>query len=387
MRLSTQSAQQIVSEISTIIKQHVNLMDSEGYIIASTNPLRIGNFHEGAKKVVDEQLEEFYVTPETETSTTRTGLNLPIIIDSETIGVVGITGDYEQVYNYGQIVKKVTEILVRESYLKDRERFDKKIESRFLEDWILGSGSDQGQAFIERGIQLNIDITRPRRVMVIQLENFQQIASTGEGQKIIEKIERAVRKYICEEPGNVYLRLTTKQICLVLPRSDNQMRVLAEKLAEGIQSKYAIGLFVGIDNKSSGSTDVKGAYAKANKALYACHTPSQRIMLYDQINMEIFMNEIPKLMKEEYLLKIFAGCTIEEMRQWINILEAYFATEGSINLAAEKLFMHKNTFQYKLKRLLEITGYDVRLPSNGPIFYIAISFFRDVRNEMLVLDN
>lgn len=385
MRISTRSAQQIVSEISTIVKQHINMMDSQGYIIASTNPLRIGNFHEGAKKVVDEHLEEFYVTYETQTSTTRAGLNLPIVIDGETIGVVGITGIYEQVYNYGQIVKKMTEILVRESYAVEQKRLDRKIENRYLEDWILGNGMGQGQAFIERGIALHVDITRPRRAMVLRIEGFQRLANTGEGQELIEKIERSVQSFICEDKGNIYLRLTTRQICLVTPRSDDKMRALAEKLTQSIQNSYGVELLVGIDSISSGTTDARSAYAKANKASHACHTPAQRIMLYDQINMEIFMDDIPKQMKEEYLRKIFTGCSFEEIHQWIYILETYFAAEGSITLSAQMLFMHKNTMQYKLKKLQELTGYDVRLPSNGSVFYMAILFFRDVQKELLIL--
>jgi len=387
MHISTQSAQQIVTEISTIVKQHVNMMDAQGFIIASTDSSRVGNYHEGARKIIDEHLAEFYVTPETETPTTRAGLNLPIIIGGETIGVVGITGEYEQVFNYGQIVKKMTEILVRESYAREQERFDKKIESRFLEDWILGSGRELGHPFIERGIALHIDITRPRRAMVLRLEGFQQFASTGEGQKVIEKIEQAVRKFICEEQGNVYLRLTTKQICLVVPRNDIQMRTLAEKLCQHIHSLFDVNLFVGIDNGTDGTTDVRGAYIKANKASHACSAPTNCIVLYDQINMEIFMEEIPKVIKEEYLRKIFAGCSFEKILSWIGILEVYFEAEGSISLAAEKLFMHKNTLQYKLKKLEECTGYDVRLPSNSAFFYIAILFFRDIQKELLILGN
>ncbi len=389
MRISPQSAQQIVSEISSIVKQHVNMMDSAGYIIASTNPQRIGNFHEGAKKVVDEQLKEFYVTHETETPTTRAGLNLPIVIDGETIGVIGITGEYEQVFNYGQIVKKMTEILVRESYARERERYDKKIESRYLEDWILGKGIEQGQAFVERGIALHIDITRPRRAMVLRIDKFQQLATTSEGQQTIEKIERAVENFITEESGNVYLRLTTKQICLVTPRSNEQMRNLAENLINFINKDFEIDLLIGIDNCITGSTDVRTAYNKANKASHACNSTAYTncIMLYDQINVQIFMDDIPKLQKEEYLLKIFPGCTFEEMRQWISILEAYFFAEGSINLAAKKLFMHKNTLQYKLNKLEEFTGYDVRKPSNGPVFFMAVLFFRDVQKELRVLGN
>jgi len=54
MFFSAKNAQQIAVEISSIVKQHVNMMDENGYIIASTNPNRIGDFHAGAKKIIDE---------------------------------------------------------------------------------------------------------------------------------------------------------------------------------------------------------------------------------------------------------------------------------------------------------------------------------------------
>ncbi len=387
MHISVKSAQQIVNEISTIVKQHVNMMDDQGYIIASTDASRVGNFHAGAKKIIEENLKEYYVTSQAETLSTRAGLNLPIMINGETIGVVGITGEYDQVFNYGQIVKKMTEILVRESYTREQERFDKKIESRFLEEWILGTSEEFGNALIERGVLLHIDITRPRRVMVVRIDKFNELSSTGEGQKLIEKIENAVRRFICEEQGNLYLRLTTKQISLVTPRGDKQMLVLAQNLTEYVRGLFNMELLIGIDNVADGTIDVKSAYVKANKAAKACHTPTHRIMLYEQINMEIFMEEIPKVLKEEYLRKIFAGCSFEKIRSWIGILEAYFSAEGSICLAAEKLFMHKNTLQYKLKKLEECTGYDVRLPSNSAVFYIAILFFHDVEHDMLIFNN
>lgn len=160
--------------------------------------------------------------------------------------------------------------------------------------------------------------------------------------------------------------------------------ITAEKLCQHIHSLFDVVLFVGIDNGASGTTDARGAYIKANKASHACLAPIHCIVLYDEINMEIFIEEIPKALKEEYLCKIFAGCSFEKICNWIGILEAYFTAEGSITLTAEKLSMHKNTLQYKLKKLEECTGYDVRLPSNSAVFYIVILFFRDVQKELLV---
>ena len=48
MKISQNSAQQIVEEIGKLVKQNINLMDETGHIIASNDPARIGNFHTGA---------------------------------------------------------------------------------------------------------------------------------------------------------------------------------------------------------------------------------------------------------------------------------------------------------------------------------------------------
>lgn len=41
--------------------------------------------------------------------------------------------------------------------------------------------------------------------------------------------------------------------------------------------------------------------------------------------------------------------------------------------------MHKNTLQYKLKRIYERTGYDPRSLRYSALFLIAIDFYREIR--------
>ena len=47
-------------------------------------------------------------------------------------------------------------------------------------------------------------------------------------------------------------------------------------------------------------------------------------------------------------------------------------------MAAERLFIHKNTLQYRLKRLADVTGLDVRKPSHAPSLYLAMLFYLDL---------
>jgi len=57
----------------------------------------------------------------------------------------------------------------------------------------------------------------------------------------------------------------------------------------------------------------------------------------------------------------------------------FYREEGSITLTAQKLFIHKNTLQYKLKKLKEKTGYDPRSIRYSSLYYNAMYFYRDVQ--------
>lgn len=77
------------------------------------------------------------------------------------------------------------------------------------------------------------------------------------------------------------------------------------------------------------------------------------IRFYNEINLEIFTDEISDLSKKEYVQKLFPGYRHEELAEVIGVLEVLYETEGSITAASEALHMHKNTLQYKLKRIYE----------------------------------
>lgn len=70
---------------------------------------------------MDEGLKELTVPDDDTYQGTRSGINLTLEIEGQVVGVVGITGNEEEVSRYGQVVKKMTEILLLESYLKEEK--------------------------------------------------------------------------------------------------------------------------------------------------------------------------------------------------------------------------------------------------------------------------
>jgi len=381
MEFVVEQAQDIVEQIGAIVRQNINMMDAHGYIIASTDASRIGNFHEGAKKIIDEQLAELYITPEMETGQMRRGINLPLEYESRIIGVIGITGAYDQVIGYGQVVKKMTEILIREREREDEKRLDLRVTSRFLEEWVLGNGILRPELLSERGATLGIDIHLPRRVMVLSLDRVGDYIDTLEGQELIERIENAVLEILQQQPKALVLRNAARQILLLRERSDSRLLELAQELFAMVDHDFHLQLRIGIDGVSD---NIHEAYVQADKAWRTASVLKRNIMIYSHLDLEMFLNEISSGTKFDYLEKIFRAYAPEERAQVMEMLEAYFAAEGSLQGTAQRLYLHKNTLQYKLRRLARLTGYDVRQPRHAAVFYMALLFYQEGRIESVL---
>ncbi|MEG1931559.1 MAG: sugar diacid recognition domain-containing protein [Pygmaiobacter sp.] len=379
VNLSKQNAMRIVTEISGIINQHVNMMDEQGMIIASTDPQRMGTFHGGSLRVIAENLEELIVWEDSQYEGAKKGINLPIRFDGEIVGVVGVTGEYDEVVKYGQILKKMTEILLRENDAADQKKIDDRIRARFLDDWLFEDSVYYSQQMIERGARLGIDITIPRRVLVAEITDLKNFSDSPEGQRMIDNVNKTVRRMMEQSLNHVFTKTVSQMICLIPDCENRRMRTIAEEIETGVQHKFGVSVMIGIDSRCQ---VLHNAYLKARKALRACaFSQSGLIFSYDDISLEIFMDEISSASKEEFLNRMFRGFSDEERTSWIHLLQAYFNANGSIGKAAEQLFIHKNTLQYKLRKLSEQTGYDPRKLSDAALYYLAVQFNGEKQEE------
>lgn len=103
-------ARSLVDDVARDIDHGVNIMDREGRIVASSDPSRVGEVHDGA---VEALRSGRAVEVEVDSTSTRAGVNQPIVWDGQRIGVVGITGPLEQVRPLARVVRSCVLLLVR----------------------------------------------------------------------------------------------------------------------------------------------------------------------------------------------------------------------------------------------------------------------------------
>ena len=362
----------IVTEISSIINQNVNMMDESGIIIASTDADRVDTFHEGAFEIISKGMDELFIYDDHTYFGSRKGINLPIMLEGKVTGVISITGEYDDVVKFGQIAKRITEILLLENHLEEQKEIDLQIVDRFLNDWIFADSETYPKELIERGLKLGIDITLPRRAIAAEIAQFYKYQDLSEGQKKIDNVNKSVRKMSGLYKNSIFLNTTSRMIVLI-PDCDNVFaRQFAENLSKTVLHEQEVKLHIGIDKRGLMSNK---AVAKAYKALNACKSASKDIVFYENISMEIFADEISPQSKKEFIDKIFDGADCPEIGEMTELLKIYFDTNASLQKTSEKLFIHKNTLQYKLNKIADLTGYDPRNLSDAVLFYIALFFW------------
>ena len=371
MHIGKQLAMQIVTELSGIIDQKVNLMDETGTIIASTDESRLGTVHGAAQKVIA-QRHELIVTAADELAGSRPGLNLPIEIDGQIIGVVGITGEYAAIEKHGRVIKKMTEILLMDDFLKEQRRLAKNVRARFAQEWIFDGAEAAGPAFEGRGLAAGVDVTLPRRVAVFSPVDR---PDTAEGQQKLERIEHSLRRTVQNLKESLLVNSGLKFVCLLPELPGNGVYALAQRMREEAQDACGVALAAGLDDRAACGADVHAAYLRAEKAMRSSLSrEGHPLVCYRDIDLEIFIHEVPAPLKREFVEKIFFGCPQDERGQDMLMLKTLFACNGSIGQTSEKLFLHKNTLQYKLNRLTKHTGINPRTLEGAALYYIAIAF-------------
>lgn len=372
MVISDRIIHQIVVQISGLIKQNIIFIGPDGIIRDSTDASRIGTVHGGALKIIREGLTDLIIESSDEYEGAVNGINLPIVFMDEIVGIIGITGSSSVVASYGQIVKRMTEIMLQESFLREQETIVQKSHDRFLDEWVFDSFDlKDPQEFSRRAEALQIDTAALRRVAIINIQMEDRIPADEE----MTEISRWVKRFFRNDPvkGEVF-RTTTRMICLFGSYETVLLRRTLLELSRYLQSQYGCSICIGLSSDTD-FTHIKEAYDRADFALMLARQRGLGFLVYDELDPGQFFANTPKSKMQEYLDSLFGAELLPELDDIIAFIKVYIDCNGSIKAVSEALSMHKNTVQYKLRRLAEQTSYDPRRLKDLNAYILAIQFY------------
>jgi carbohydrate diacid regulator len=370
MILTSELAQQIVDNIMPIVRQNVNIMDHAGTIIASGQKHRLHTFHKGARDVIDsgavlaifpEDLDRY--------PGALPGLNWPIVLAGQTIGVVGVTGHPDAVRNTAELVKMITELILERELLMEEFRSQSHLHEQFAL-LLLSEHAAASYSQIEaRAKLLKFDLTLPRLIAVLDVSPILESAFSQYGPydlvsaRTRESLLQLVAAAGAIAAEDMVAFLENRLVVFKhFPRGALPARIgewgasFAGLLAgEGCDAPLAIGL----GSLVGSPLRLHDSYQEALFALANCQSGAGPASIYDFDLLTSYLLRHPRgpaTCAAARALQDKLGEKIDARYDMRNTIKHLLANNLNLSLTAKALFIHRNTLVFRLKKLEQLTG-------------------------------
>lgn len=354
MKLDKSLAFQVVNTIKDTCGQDINFIDKQGIIFASTNSDRIGTFHAvGHKAAQTEQTIEVF--SDDDFPGTQKGINMPLYYHGSFLAVIGITGEPDLVRQYVHLADRITHLLIRERELNrlSRSLDDKK---HFVIDALIRNEITDPDYLNSCLLDLQVNSKTKKRLLIIQSAADNSISSSSLEQKIIGFFSTiGITLYTFYYP-NEYIAVVESSGKAAL------YQTLAD-FSAGCEAPLSIAV-----GKKCQLFQLSLSYHSALTALKYSQSAENGITFFDDMTLEILLSSISEQEKEAYLQKTIFSLSDEERI----FLQAYFEEDMSLLGTSQKLFLHKNTVQYKLNHIYQKCGLNPRVFKDAVLLYLAL---------------
>ena len=357
-------AQNIAENTSEIIGRSVLVTDERGIIIGCSDKNRLGTFHEPSIEVIRENKP--LVTGGEEAKGMKgvyPGYTLPIQLFDNVAGSGSLTGLPEEVERFGLLVKKQAEAMLRaqsfleSSYMRERALRD------LVENVAAYDGSRSMAELISLQCrELGLTLSKCRCAVVAEMKRWENDSSENAYRLMLSEIRSLFshpRNIICPQRNRLITVLVTPERELPEEESadniEDTVRELVLNLScKGVEADVALGF---------PASDLNGLAISLRSARdslrLAGRLKRSGVISSRSLASEALLDLLPLGKREEFISRTLgvleSRSDYEDMRDtFLGWCESPFAS-GEV---AERLSMHRNSLQYRLKKIRTLTGKD-----------------------------
>ena len=356
-------AQKIIRDVQDTLPYNINIMNTEGYIIASTSAERVGTFHQIAYNIMTSQSETIETYNSRAFVGTRQGINMALKHGGQKIGVLGITGSPDEVRPFVRMLKLTVETII--DFEMDQQNYVLKYSQRqHLESGFLyGAVSDTNLHKWADEISLDTECTRVP--VIIRTSDVLEFPRKMQLMKLLETVpEHSGRDFITQWPRKEFV--VFKDVSSLLPGQaieshraylEAYLRPFADKLREsGLSVHVTTGTF------SNVLSEYHDAYNRAHWLLDMLPQEDDK-----QLHISFFYDYVSDWMRtfipREELRQIYGylermEVPQKQIDQMLKIHKALESCNYNMSQASERLFIDKNTLSNWMENIRTLFGID-----------------------------
>ncbi|WP_040206744.1 sugar diacid recognition domain-containing protein [Neobacillus jeddahensis] len=354
-------AQEIVDRTMRIINRNINVMNEKGIIIGSGDRNRIHTIHEGAVKVIENHSGSEIGEAEARLlHGVKAGINLPINFRDHVVGVIGITGEPDEIRNYGELVKMAAEMILQQAVLIDEMQWDERLKEEMTSQLMHGI-ENLDSLYFERAERLGINLNLPRAAMILTVED----QSTGY-KWVRDKLDK----------DDLYV-MQPDHIVLLKKINSKKAQTLEQlgKWAEGLEKSQKEPFKMAIGSFHSDLDGISKSYQEAVTTLKVGRklAPKKNIYFYEDYKLPVFLARADQLGVDEEIGPYFQQLKEQDKKgELLETLFVYVEENGDTQKVVERLFIHRNTLRYRLERITDLTKKDPRKVKDLLELYLSI---------------
>ncbi|MGW4910118.1 CdaR family transcriptional regulator [Streptomyces sp. NPDC004270] len=390
--LSPSLAQEIAGDTSAVIGFNVLITDAEGMVIGSGDSSRVGTFHEASVQVIRTQEAATHNASQAQQLRgVRPGMTLPLIAGGQAVGTVGITGTPTQVRRFGLLVKRQTEILLRESVMLRSRLLAERAGEKLLAD-IAAYDPEvvEGDFLVFRAAELGFDL-RLRRVAVAFEVTVPTATAHGQaghrqaahrqGAPTLALVRSELLRTVSEvfaDPQDIIAATAPGWIGVLhrLPAGSSTESLVADcrRVTDVIAAQDGLAARAGIGEPAASVGGLHDSYQDACDALRL----GTRVAGGSAVHLitDLRVHQVLTAMSQSARNRLVDLTTADLRTQpdWPALRDTITAwCENGFNLvrASEALHVHRNTVVYRMNKIEQITGRPLREHRTTMALYLA----------------
>ncbi|CAM3911985.1 CdaR family transcriptional regulator [Alkalicoccus chagannorensis] len=352
MELTPSLAQRIVGEVQQVLQEEMIVVNTEAEIIAAVKRERIGDWHGGAALVLEEP-KQLTITPAMvpELAHVKPGIIMPLMADGRCIGVVGLTGEPDNIRPFADIVRRMTELIIQEAALIEQQEYSRRGLTAFFYEWLYLSLSLE--EIERRASLLQVPIHPPFTCILVQC------SSEAEAEPIAlqRQMESTLQRHL--------------QLRCSVPWGMHQLLVLADSSQADVLERMEEPLLTA-SRAQAGAADVHAVQdfpAAFQQAVSALQTGKSGLIRYETLVLEQLLAEVSRESAADFIRKVTGGFRGDAAL--IDTLHTLLDHDFQLKTTAEALHIHINTLHYRMQKIKERSGFHPRSSEGAAMFYLA----------------
>lgn len=199
-----------------------------------------------------------------------------------------------------------------------------------------------------------IDLNSPKRFILIQV-------NSGYPQINMSLLDQKISRLFSQTGIRLFTFRCPREFLAVTEEKDyEQNRILFQQFAQN--NKELIKMAVGKPEKLF---HLYASYNSSRTVLKSLSGSGRNFAVFDDLTLELILSSVDENSKKDFLQKTTGCLSTEELA----IIKAYFSEDMSLVGTCSKLYLHKNTLQYKLNHIYKKSGLNPRRFRDAVLLY------------------